>query len=246
MMHRENARKLLDVLKRHGFESVNNGALETFAVALSHSSYANEMSQSGSIVPSNERLEFLGDAVLDLVVADHLYNRYELSEGRMSVVKATVVSEASLASVARNLGLKDLICLGKGEERTGGREKNSILADAFEALVGAIYIVFGWDRVKKFILSVLGESVRELATSNVVVDYKTALQELTQSRFKILPEYRVVASEGPSHARRFTVEVWLQDDKIATASGKSKKEAQQKAAKIAYEILKEREESQCR
>lgn len=239
----DNARKLLDVLKRYGLESVNSGALEIFAVALSHSSYANEMSQSGSIVSSNERLEFLGDAVLGLVVADHLYNHYELSEGRMSVVKATVVSEAHLASTARNLGLKNLICLGKGEEKTGGREKDSILADAFEALVGAIYVVFGWDRVKKFVLSVLGESIHKLATSNVVVDYKTALQELTQSRFKILPEYRVVASEGPSHARIFTVEVWLQGDKIAIASGSSKKEAQQKAAKIAYEILKERKGS---
>lgn len=246
MKHRENAMQLIQTLEVRGVDcaSLKSEDIDLFSIALCHSSYANEMTQAGVSVSSNERLEFLGDAVLDLVIADHLYNRYELSEGKMSMVKAAVVSEPVLAGLAKELGLKELICLGKGEELTGGREKNSILADSFEAFVGAFYLIFGLEKTRDFLTFLFERVIHTFVTSDVVVDYKTSLQELTQARFKTLPEYRLVAIEGPSHARKFTVEVWLQGVKIANASGRSKKEAQQKAAKIAYEILREKEEFQ--
>ncbi len=213
--------------------------IETFFTSLIHSSYANEQIQVGrSDISSNERLEFLGDAVVDLVVCDLLYRRYpNATEGEMSKVKAAVASEKILSVMAREIALGDYLFLGKGEENTGGRDRDSILADAFEALLGAIYITFGLSKVKEIFGDRFSYYISLVMEGKLLFDYKTALQELTQKTLKELPEYRVVQKKNNA----FVVEVLISNKVMGKGSGRSKKEAEKAAAESAYKALMEDE-----
>lgn len=185
---------------------------------------------------SNERLEFLGDAVLGLVVTDHLYRNYELPEGQLAKVRASVVNSAVLAEVAVALGLGDDLLLGRGEDASGGREKPSILADAMEAVIGAMYLDGGWEAAERLVLGLLGERIRDAAAGPGGSDYKTLLQELAARSFDQLPRYRVV-DEGPDHAKQFFAAVSLGGLERGRGHGRSKKQAEQAAARAAWEVL---------
>lgn len=203
--------------------------------ALTHKSYANE---AGPDVPHNERLEFLGDAVLSLVVSDLLYGlRPALSEGEMSRIRAYLVKEESLEQVARSFHLGQYLRLGRGEEQTGGREKPSIVADAFEALVAAIYLDGGFDLSSRFVDGIFRSMIEETGTEALDRDYKTRLQEFCQGRYGKAPSYRLVSDSGPDHEKVFVVEIVVGRRVLARGRGKSKKEAEQRAAQDALEIL---------
>jgi ribonuclease-3 len=186
----------------------------------------------------NERLEFLGDAVLGLVVTDHVYRTYpHLPEGELAKVRASVVSAAALAEVASELGLGEALALGKGEDASGGREKPSILADATEAVIGAVYLDAGWEAVQPFVLDLLGDRISDAAAGPGGQDYKTRLQELSARTYESVPYYEVV-DEGPDHAKRFFAAVRVGDRRFAGGEGRSKKQAEQSVAKLAWEALR--------
>lgn len=187
---------------------------------------------------SNERLEFLGDAVLGLVVTDHIFRAYpDLPEGELAKVRAAVVSAAALAEVALELGLGPELRLGKGEDASGGREKPSILADATEAVIGAVYLDGGWDAASELILGLLGDRIADAAAGPGGQDYKTRLQELAARVYETLPEYDVL-DEGPDHAKRFFAAVRVGDQRFGGGEGRSKKQAEQAAARLAWESLR--------
>jgi ribonuclease-3 len=192
--------------------------------ALTHSSYANEFSTE-----SNERLEFLGDAVLGLVVARLLYDHYpKASEGSLSKQRSAIVSRVNFAKFTRELEIDKLIILGKGEERTGGRDRESNLAGAFEAIIGAIYLDGGYRKVFNVISKLLKNSIDE---KDIFIDYKTKLQEIAQKKYKQIPRYRVVHEEGPPHKKWFHVEVKVMRRVLGIGMGSNKKEAEQSAAR---------------
>lgn len=203
--------------------------------ALVHRSYLNEVPDFE--LPSNERLEFLGDSMLSAVVAEKLYNDYpELPEGDMTKLRSALVRGETLARIACNLELDEFILLGRGEEASGGRAKQSILADALEAVIGAVFLDQGFDICKQLILR-LYEGEIDKAVSASRADFKSQLQELVQSRHHEVPTYRVVATEGPDHAREFVVEVIVGDMVMGRGSGKSKREAEKEAARIALDSM---------
>lgn len=205
-----------------------------YELALTHRSYAFEHDDSAG---HNERLEFLGDSILGAVVTDLIYRSYpELSEGEMTVLRASVVNEVPLARLARQIGLGDYILLGKGEETSGGRSKSSLLSDAFEALIGAVYVEQGLDAVARAIEPLFKPLVEAAAGSGVRFDSKTALQEIAVRDTGELPAYRV-ASSGPDHDRRFTAHVYVGSELLGSGAGRSKKEAEQEAAREALERL---------
>jgi ribonuclease-3 len=186
---------------------------------------------------SNERLEFLGDAVLGLVVTDFLFRSYpDLPEGELAKVRASVVNSAALAEVAAELDIGVALLLGKGEDQSGGREKPSILADAMEALIGAVYMDAGWDGAERLVMGLLGERIAEAAEGPGGQDYKTRLQELAAHRFEHLPRYDV-HDEGPDHAKRFFATVHLGGELQGRGEGRSKKQAEQEAARAAWQTL---------
>lgn len=186
---------------------------------------------------SNERLEFLGDAVLGLVVTDHLFRTYPfLPEGELAKVRASVVNSEALAEVAAELGLGEAILLGKGEDSSGGREKPSILADAMEAVIGAVYLDGGWGAAATLVMRLLGERVEEGAAGPGGQDFKTRLQELSARRFDQLPRYEVT-DEGPDHAKRFFAVVTVGGVERGKGEGRSKKQAEQQAARVAWQDL---------
>ncbi len=198
--------------------------------ALTHTSYANELKING--YGHYERLEFLGDAVLELVTSDYIYNNYpNLPEGKLSKLRASIVCEFSLSKDARQINLQKYILLGKGEEMTGGRQKDSIIADVMEAIIGAIYLDAGFDtaahHIQKFILS-------DIDNKQLFYDSKTILQEYCQKKWKKEPTYEIIRESGPEHSRTFEVEVHMGDDIMASGVGGSKKGAEQQAA---YEAL---------
>lgn len=207
------------------------------ATALVHRSAPNERPEA--CPESNERLEFLGDAVLDLVVAQALFERFPAAtEGELTRYKASLVSELALTEVARALGLGRHLVLGRGEEETAGRDKPSILSDALEAVFGAIYLDGGLAAAERVIRALLGDALKTVReTSAPRGDYKTALQEWTQARGQGLPGYRLLATEGPDHARRYTVAVTLEGETLATGEGTSKREAERLAARAALQRL---------
>jgi ribonuclease-3 len=209
------------------------GDNELLVRSLSHRSWCAE--KPGSI--SNERLEFLGDAVLGLVVTDFLYNRFPaLPEGELAKVRAAVVNSAALAEVAASLDVGSALLLGKGEGQSGGREKPSILADAMEALIGGVYLDRGYGAAEELIMRLLGARIEEAAVGPGGQDYKTRLQELCARRFDALPRYEV-ADEGPDHAKRFDASVKVGGLLRGTGHGRSKKQAEQAAARVAWEQL---------
>jgi ribonuclease-3 len=186
---------------------------------------------------SNERLEFLGDAVLGLIVTDFLFRTYpDLPEGELAKVRASVVNSAALAEVAASLDIGAALLLGKGEDQSGGREKPSILADAMEAVIGAVYLDGGWQAADELVMGLLGNRIEEAAAGPGGQDYKTRLQELSAHEFEHLPRYEV-HDEGPDHAKRFFASVYLGGDVQGRGEGRSKKQAEQAAARVAWLAL---------
>lgn len=187
---------------------------------------------------SNERLEFLGDAVLGLVVTDHIFRTYpDLPEGELAKVRASVVSSEALAGVALDLGLGPALRLGKGEDASGGRAKPSILGDATEAVIGAVYLDGGWDAAVELVIGLVGDRIIDAAAGPGGHDYKTRLQELAARVHETLPVYDVT-DEGPDHAKRFFAAVQVGDRRFAGGEGRSKKQAEQAAARLAWEALR--------
>src|SRR5437773_770731 len=217
-----------------GYRFRDRGLLEH---AMTHTSRANEDVSGG--VRDNESMEFLGDAVLGFVVADILFRDFpEFDEGEKSKTKASLVSTTMLARQAERLGLGDHLLLGRGEEKTGGRRKQALLADGYEALIAAIYLDGGIEHVRAFITREFRDHLNDVRCHGVSgQDYKSALQELIQSRDETLPEYRLVGAIGPDHRKLFQVEVLVRGEAVAEATGSSKKEAEQEAAKAALEKL---------
>ena len=204
--------------------------------ALTHRSFAFEH----GLVVTNERLEFLGDSVLGLVVTDLAYRIYpEMPEGHLAKLRAAIVNMQALADVARSLGIGDVVLLGKGEEQSGGRHKASILADALEAIFGAVYLDRGLDVARGLIERLFRPRMEAYVRGEGDRDYKTILQELASQELRALPEYRIV-DRGPDHEKEFTATVLIAGDPLGTGVGRSKKEAEQQAAREAYARITER------
>lgn len=204
--------------------------------SLTHRSFANE--QVGTAWPHNERLEFLGDAVLDLVISHIIFSDYEtFTEGDLTRVRAEVVNEKTLAVLGRQCDLGDCLLLGRGEQRSGGGDKDSLLADALEALLGAIFCDGGFEGVRPVIETLFGDEIECAARRKVGVDHKTRLQEVLQARHGLPPTYRVVNVEGPDHLRSYTIEVQSEGEAIGSGHGRTKKGAEQEAARQALARL---------
>lgn len=202
--------------------------------ALTHSSYANEKKQNGAA--SNERLEFLGDSILGMTIAMYIYSAFpDMPEGKMTKLRADLVCEKSLAALAVRFGLGEYILLGKGEENSGGRKRPSILADAVEATIAAIFLDGGYEAAARFITGHFAEQAAAMKVR--VSDYKTALQEVVQEKDGRILCYHTIGESGPDHMKSFTVEVLLNGERIGEGTGKSKKEAEQLAAMSALEEL---------
>jgi ribonuclease-3 len=202
--------------------------------AFIHSSYINENPNLRLL--DNERLEFLGDALLSFIVAEKLYHEFpDFGEGDLTEIRISFVRQETLARLALELKLGDYLYLGKGEEATGGRERETNLADAFESLVGAIFLDQGLSAARRFVLSELSSDFEKVRAEGIGRNYKALLQEFTQAKFKQLPTYRVVETSGPDHDKGFTVEVLLGDKLLGAGSGKSKRAAEMEAARSAWE-----------
>lgn len=196
------------------------------AMALIHPSYAQER----NTLQNNQRLEFLGDAVLDFIVGEYLYRNYpEKAEGDLTQIRARVVCEKALVEIARKIDLGQYIMLGRGEEMSGGRQRKSILADTVEAVIGAIYLDQGIEQARSFILKHLEETIRTTAGGDYQ-DYKSRLQEIVQARSRENVHYQITEETGPAHAKMFVAGVFFNDELLASGQGKSKKEAEQNAA----------------
>ncbi|MFR2517950.1 ribonuclease III [Peptostreptococcus stomatis] len=209
-----------------GYEFKNKTYIQT---ALTHSSFANEHKEFNY----NERLEFLGDSVLGLVVSDYLFRaRNDLPEGKLTRLRANVVCEESLSAVARKINLGDHLFLGKGEKTSGGSDRDSILADATEAVIAAIYLDGGFDQAKDFILSNLRDTIAKNIDGNIFRDYKTILQEIIQGNNGKI-SYKLVGESGPDHNKEFEMQVKCGQDTIGIGKGKNKKEAEKEAARDA-------------
>lgn len=215
--------------KKIGYVFHDESLLET---ALTHSSFANEKQLKRDC---NERLEFLGDSVLGVITAEYFYKNYcHLPEGKMTKKRAACVCEKSLFGFASEINLGKYILLGKGEENTGGRQRTSILADAFEALIAAIYLDGGFENARNFVLDFIIKSANE---DEAFTDYKTALQEIIQKNPNEHISYSLIGQSGPDHNKTFEIEVKLNNKSIASGIGRSKKQAEQQAAKKALEFL---------
>jgi ribonuclease-3 len=218
---------------RIGYRFRDRGLLEH---ALTHKSRAAEDLSGG--VTDNESLEFLGDAVLGLVVADALFRQYpEYTEGQKSKIKAAVVSTQSLAQHAERIRLGEHLLLGRGEEKTGGRQKQALLADAYEALIAGVYLDGGLEAASAFLLRELKDAIDAGHAQTIARDYKSALQERVQAAGRPLPEYRVSGEEGPDHRKMFSVDVLVGGELLGSATGRTKKEAEQEAAREALQKL---------
>lgn len=206
--------------------------------ALTHSSYANENRDRG--VRSNERLEFLGDSVLGLICARYIYSEYKnLPEGELTKLRAAVVCESSLYEFACQIGLGQRLLLGRGEKTGGGSKRPSVLADAVEAVLAAVYLDGGFDAAEAFILAFIREKSESVVRSHATLDYKTTLQEIVQKNHEEVLSYRLKSESGPDHDKRFAMEVLINSNVIAQGSGHSKKLAEQAAAKAALELMGE-------
>lgn len=204
--------------------------------AMTHSSYANEHRERH--LQHNERLEFLGDSVLGFVTADYLFSHYpELPEGELTKLRAAVVCEQALYEIAKELGIDKEIRLGHGEETGGGRQRPSILADATEALLGAIYLDGGIEPARRFVLNFIPRKAEEARRGGMFKDYKTMLQEIVQRNKQETLEYRLAGESGPDHDKMFTMQLRLNSNVFAEGTGRSKKEAEQMAARQALELM---------
>ncbi len=213
-----------------GYEFKNPSLLK---IALTHSSYANE---AGKGTKYNERLEFLGDSVLSVIVSEYLFEAFpNMPEGELTKLRASLVCEKSLAKFSEKLGVGEFLLLGNGEENSGGRTRPSILADAFEALLAALYLDSDMERARTFVLEFVKGALKEAKPS--FKDYKTMLQEIIQQNREESVRYHLVGEHGPDHDKRFIVEVHLNSNVIGHGEGRSKKEAEQQAAKEALELM---------
>jgi len=213
--------------KQLGYQFQNK---ELLIEALTHKSYKQPY--------NNERLEFLGDAVLDLIVGEYLYKKFtHFEEGNLSKMRASLVNEGGFTRLAIYLNLGEYIYLSNAEENNSGRTKSSLLSNAFEALMGAMYLETGLDMVRTITIDLLEKVHPDISLDSLFKDYKTSLQELTQARYGITPDYQLVAAHGPDHKKEFEIAAFIDGKKYASAIGKSKKQAQQEAAKIALDIL---------
>ena len=229
--HIEEAKKLEDEIK-YDFKDKRK-----LLLAITHSSYANE--KKGEGLSSNERLEFLGDAVLNIITSDYIYKNYPaLPEGELTKTRASIVCEDSLMKCARKIGLGYYLLLGKGEENTGGRARTSILSDAFEALIGAIYLDGGLEKAAEFIHGAMKDIYENINSCKVFVDYKTQFQEAVQKSGEQKIVYKILAEKGPDHNKVFDVQLSVGDKIYGTGEGKSKKEAEQNAAMAALGKLR--------
>ncbi|HAS74898.1 MAG TPA: ribonuclease III [Clostridiales bacterium UBA8960] len=198
--------------------------------AMTHSSYSNENKKEK--LKNNERLEFLGDSVLGLIISEYLFSHYlNLEEGQLTKIRAKIVCEASLGSASKALRLGEFMLFGRGEEMTGGRERTSILSDAFEALIAALFLDGGMEEARNFVLRRLSAVIEDAVQGRLFVDYKTRLQEVIQIQKGNRIKYDIVREEGPDHSKIFYTEVKLNDVVIGIGSGHSKKESEQEAAK---------------
>ncbi len=198
--------------------------------ALTHKSYKQPY--------DNERLEFLGDAVLDLIVGEYLFKKFPNSdEGKLSKIRASLVNESGFDMLARSINLGEYIYLSNAEENNDGREKPSLLSNAFEAIIGAVYLESGLEKANEIAIRLIEKNHKEISLDSLFKDFKTTLQELTQAMFGEIPEYVVIASRGPDHKKEFEVAVMIEGKEYARALGKSKKIAQQEAAKLAVELI---------
>jgi len=219
--------------KRLGVHFKDRSLLEQ---ALVHPSFVNENPAPGLV--SNERLEFLGDAVLGAAIAELLFEmEMRLSEGEMTQLKAALVKRDTLAGLASELALGDYLKLGRGEEASGGRRRPANLANALEAVVGAIFQDAGWEAARDFVTRILGPRLGQVVAAGGFADYKSRLQELAQARFGITPTYRVIQDTGPPHQRHFTVEVRIGDEAWGVGEGPTKRGAEMEAARQALEGL---------
>ena len=208
--------------------------------ALTHSSFSNENKARGVEVRCNERLEFLGDSVLSLIASVHLFKEnHDLFEGDLTKIRAGVVCENALYDYAKEIGLGELLRLGRGEENTGGRNRKSILSDAFEAVIAAVYLDGGFEKAQSFVLPFVTKAANALMQSGSTEDYKTLLQKFIQHNRGDILEYAVTNESGPSHKRTFEVQVSLNNNVIGSGSGSSKREAEQMAAKEALRLFGE-------
>lgn len=221
----------LETIIDYKFKDINN-----LKHAITHRSFANE--HRNSQMKDNERLEFLGDAILDLIISKYLFDKYPaMPEGDLSKIRASIVCEGSLAKTARHMNLGEFILLGKGEEMTGGRTRSSILADAFEAVTGAIFVDGAFEDVVKFLQRTLIENVDNLSVDALYTDYKTILQENIQKDSMLPIHYEVTDEKGPDHDKDFYVSVYHGETCLGKGLGKSKKEAEQHAAQLALKAL---------
>lgn len=205
-------------------------------LAVSHSSYAHE--SRNAKLQSNERLEFLGDAVLNITISEHLYKEYpHLAEGELTKARASIVCESSLVKCANRIGLGNYLLLGKGEELSGGRERTSILSDAFEALIGSIYLDGGMERAKAFILTSLEDQIVQYVQGLATGDFKTLLQEMVQKSGDRKVSYEIIDEKGPDHNKVFVSQIRVGTEVMGTGEGRSKKEAEQNAARKALDSM---------
>jgi len=230
------SKKIEELEKSLGVKFKNRELLKQ---GLIHRSYLNEV--RGKRLESNERLEFLGDAVLELWTTEKLFHHFpDLAEGVLTNIRAALVCTESLAESAQKLSLGKHLYLGRGEDKNGGRKNPSLLADTFEAVLGAIYLDSGWQTAAKFLDRELSKKLLLLGKTGDIKDAKTKLQELVQATKRITPSYKIIKEEGPDHAKVFTSAVYFNKDKIACGKGQSKREAEEKAAQKALTLVKNR------
>jgi len=205
--------------------------------ALTHKSFANERKMES--IEQNERYEYLGDAVLELSISHLLMEKFpSYSEGELSKLRAAIVNETSLAGIAKKLGLGSYLFLGKGEEMTGGRDKPSLLSDAYEAILGAMFLDRGFKKALEIVRVHFEDVLANAGTQGFVKDFKTMLQEEVQGRLKAMPKYRLVNERGPDHRKTFEVHLYINNERMGIGKGGSKKAAEQEAARAALEKLK--------
>lgn len=228
-----NRKRPVTLLKSLGIDFRRPALLEQ---ALVHRSYLNEAPDLA--LESNERMEFLGDAVLGLIISDRLYREYPgLSEGQLSQIRALLVRWDTLAEAAERICLGDYLTLGRGEEMSGGRTRPSNLAGALEALIGAAFLDSGLTKARRLVLHLLGPELEQIAAGAVAVDSKSRLQQVVQARWHEIPKYRLISSVGPDHAKTFTVEVLVHREVVGRGEGRNKKQAELAAARQALEAL---------
>ncbi|MDO9528646.1 MAG: ribonuclease III [Syntrophales bacterium] len=235
-MDKERTEKLKDFEKRISYTFNDISLLDN---ALTHRSYVNEKQEL--LCKDNERLEFLGDAVLELCISDILMKKFpDYTEGQLSKLRASLVNEQALSELAKFFHLGVFILLGKGEESSGGRNKRSILSNTFEALMAAIYLDSGYEKIHRLITDLFQALIVNGLDQTIYRDYKTYVQEISQNRFKVIPEYALINQYGPDHDKIFQTELVIPGILKTTGTGKNKKDAEQQAAKKALEELEEK------